>query len=232
MKNILILFFFFFFYVTSFSQNLSTEEKKLYDMIMAYRLEKGLPKIPLSKSMTLVAQTHVKDLVNNKPDLNGCNAHSWSSNGNWTACCYTPDHAQAKHMWDKPRELTSYKGNGYEIAVGSNGCCSNFVMTADYALNSWKKSSGHNMVIINESVWKKRPWNAIGIAIYKGFAVVWFGEETDPDTEIKATPKTDPEKAKETNLKTRSEATEATEANPSSIEMKTINRKRNPKMKP
>lgn len=170
---------FFFFYANSFTQVLTIEEQKLYDLIMAYRHEKGLPKIPLSASLTTVAQTHVKDLVNNKPDLGDCNSHSWSASGSWTACCYTPDHAQASCMWNKPRELTSYKGNGYEIACGSNGCCSDFVMTAEYALNAWKKSSGHNTVIINEGNWKKRPWNAIGIGLYKGFAVVWFGEEAE-----------------------------------------------------
>ena len=146
---------------------------------MEYRYSKGLSKIPFSKSLTFVAQTHVKDLANNKPDLGDCNAHSWSNKGKWTPCCYTSDHARAKCMWDKPSELTSYKGSGYEIACGDNACCSEFIMTADYALKSWKKSSGHNAVIINQGVWRNSSWKAIGIGIYKGFAVVWFGEERD-----------------------------------------------------
>lgn len=170
---------FFFFYATAFAQVLSSEEQKIYDLIMEYRQEKGLPVIPLSPSLTTVAQTHVKDLVDNKPDLGDCNAHSWSTNGTWTSCCYTPDHAQASCMWNKPKELTSYKGNGFEIAVGSNDCCSDFVMTATYAINAWKNSAGHNALLINEGKWEKRPWNAIGIGLYKGFAVVWFGEEKE-----------------------------------------------------
>ena len=101
---------------TSFAQVLTDEEKKLYDLIMEYRNENGLPDIPFSKSLTYVAQTHVKDLYNNRPNNGNCNLHSWSSNGNWTPCCYTPDHAQAKCMWSKPSEMTSYKGYGYEIA--------------------------------------------------------------------------------------------------------------------
>lgn len=178
-RILLINLFFTFINFFSFSQELSSEERKLYDIIMEYRKENGLPIIPLSTSLTFVAQTHVRDLVINKPDIGSCNAHSWSSNGKWIPCCYTSDHAQAKNMWSKPRELTSYNGNGYEIACGSNGCCSDFSMTADYALNSWKKSSGHNAVILNKSIWNDSQWKAIGIGLYKGFAVVWFGEEQD-----------------------------------------------------
>lgn len=164
--------------IISYSQILTDEERKLYNIIMQYRKEKGLSQIPLSFSLTHVAQTHVKDLVNNKPDVGNCNTHSWSSNGPWSACCYTSDHAQSELMWSKPRELTTYNGNGYEIACGSNGCCSDFIMTADYALASWKKSSAHNAVIINQGIWDDK-WNAIGIGLYKGFAVVWFGNEID-----------------------------------------------------
>lgn len=157
---------------------ISKDEKKLYDIIMKYRQIKGLSSIPLSNSLTIVAQTHVKDLADNKPDLGDCNAHSWSDNGNWTPCCYTPDHAQAECMWNKPRELTTYKGNGYEIACGWNNSSSNFVMTPEYALKSWQGSSAHNAVIINDGVWKTE-WKAIGVGIYKGLAVTWFGHEED-----------------------------------------------------
>lgn len=156
-----------------FSQVLTNEERRLYNDIMVYRTEHGLTNIRLSASLTFVAQSHVKDLVINKPDLLNCNAHSWSS------CCYTSDHANAECMWKKPSELTSYTGFGYEIACGSNDCCPNFVMTANYALKSWKDSKLHNAVILNESIWKNSEWKAIGIGIYKGFAVVWFGEDTD-----------------------------------------------------
>ena len=140
---------------------------------MEYRKEKGLPQIPISVSLTFVAQTHVKDLANNRPNNGICNAHSWSSNGKWRACCYTADHARAECMWSKPRELTNYQGNGYEIA-----CWSSADIDANQALAEWKSSSGHNAVIINQGIWKDQ-WNAIGIGIYQGFAVVWFGKEFD-----------------------------------------------------
>jgi uncharacterized protein YkwD len=160
----------------------TTEELKLYQLIMEYREQNSLASIPLSKSLTYVAQQHCLDLYLNKPDLgDGCNAHSWSDKGAWSACCYTPDHKQAECIWEKPAEMTSYTGYGYEIACGSSDPqYSSFVMTAEYALQSWKKSPGHNNVILNKESWEDRGWNAIGIGVYKGYACVWFGQESDP----------------------------------------------------
>ncbi|MEA3497042.1 MAG: hypothetical protein U9R42_13530, partial [Bacteroidota bacterium] len=97
---------------------------------------------------------------------------------------YTPNHAKASCMWDKPRELTSYQGNGYEIACSSDDPSKNTILTANIALQSWKSSSGHKAVIINQGSWKKVEWKAIGIGLYKGYGVVWFGHEVD-DSENK-----------------------------------------------
>lgn len=162
---------------TSFAQVLTDEEKKLYDLIMEYRYENGLPNIPISASLTYVAQTHVRDLAHNKPDIGNCNAHSWSSNGPWSSCCYTSDHAQAECMWSKPRELTTYKGNGYEIAY-HYGFGGQVKISAHMPLNGWKGSPGHNAVILNQGIWVNK-WKAIGIGIFNGYAVVWFGQEYD-----------------------------------------------------
>jgi hypothetical protein len=157
---------------------LSTEELKLYELIMDYRREKGLSKIPLSKSLMHVAQQHCLDLSANRIDeAAGCNMHSWSGKGKWSECCYTPNHKQAKCMWNKPRELTSYEGNGYEIGFGSLD--RGYIATAEDALAGWKSSRAHNNVIINKAPWQKIKWKAIGIGIYKGYAMVWFGEEVD-----------------------------------------------------
>lgn len=162
---------------------ISSEELKLYDLIMAYRASNGLPKIPLSKSLTHVAQVHCRDLAINKADLgNGCNAHSWSNKGEWSACCYTPDHKEANCMWDKPRELSTYEGNGFEIACGSSDpIYKGYVMTADYAFYVWQNSYHHNNIILDKDVWEGKKWNAIGIGIYEGFACVWFGELVDKE---------------------------------------------------
>lgn len=159
------------------NSSLNEPEQELYRRIMEYRKEKGLPAIALSPALNLVAKTHVKDLSENNPIGGGCNLHSWSSKGNWTACCYTPDHARADCIWKKPRELTSYTGNGYEIAHYSSAGA-----TPSSALEGWKRSSGHNEVMINGGRWAALNWKAIGIAIYKEYAVVWFGEEEDKST--------------------------------------------------
>jgi len=154
----------------------STEEKKLYDLIMAYRKSKKLKSIPFSAKLTRVAQTHVRDLSENYSMTNSdvCNPHSWSTKGNWTSCCYTSDHKQAQCMWDKPKEISGYESSGYEIAFYS----SSGAVAVD-GLEGWKKSSGHNPLLVNSGTWKNVEWKAIGIGIYKEYAVVWFGQLTD-----------------------------------------------------
>ena len=54
-------------------------------------------------------------------------------------------------------------------------------MTADYALSSWKKSKGHNSVIINGNRWNDNEWKAIGIGMHEGYATVWFGHYPEPN---------------------------------------------------
>jgi len=153
---------------------LTSDEYELYTLIMEYRAGLNLPAIPLSASLSDVAQQHVADLEESSPTNSTCNLHSWSDNGNWTACCYTSDHAQASCMWDKPRELTDYTGNGYEIAYAHSSAA-----TPEGALNGWKNSEGHNNVIINAGAWDTR-WKSIGVGIKGKYAVVWFGHEDDP----------------------------------------------------
>lgn len=156
----------------------SSEEMKLYELIMAYRKEKGLPPIPFSTKLTNVAQTHAKDLAENykfDPD-NKCNPHSWSKKGKWSSCCYTNDHKEAKCMWDKPKEIAGYESPGYEIAYFSSRGA-----TAEEGLAGWQKSAGHNPLLINEGMWEKAQWKAIGIGLYKEYGVVWFGELEDEE---------------------------------------------------
>lgn len=150
---------------------LTAEEKKLYDLIMEYRKSKRLKPIPYSPKLSRVAQTHVRDLMNNYDYENRgeCNPHSWSDKGSWSACCYTSDHAKASCMWDKPKEISGYEGNGFEIAYYSSG-----EANATDGLEGWKKSPGHNPLLINSGTWSKLEWNGIGIGIYGHYGVVWF----------------------------------------------------------
>lgn len=157
---------------TALAVSMTTEEQTLYQLLNQYRAQYGLAAIPASPSLTLVAQTHAKDLDANPPS-GSCNLHSWSNNGSWTGCCYTSDHAQAQCMWNKPSELTSYPGYGFEISAYSSA------MNAQNALNMWKSSSGHNAVMINQGTWANTTWKAVGVGIYRNYAVIWFGRETD-----------------------------------------------------
>lgn len=165
---------------------LNAEEKKLYDLMMAYRMAKGLPSIKLSGKLTKVAQTHARDLaLNYKFDpKNKCNPHSWSSKGKWSACCYTSDHKEAECMWNKPKEIAGYAGPGYEIAYYSSAGAS-----AMEGIEGWKKSPSHNPLIINDGMWSKITWQAVGIGFYEEYGIVWFGElEDDQEVPLCLTP--------------------------------------------
>lgn len=82
-------------------------------------------------------------------------------------------------MWDKPRELTNYKSDGFEISFFSTYDYSSPANYAKDILDGWKKSPGHNDVIINKKIWKDMKWRAIGIGIDGEYANVWFGTVED-----------------------------------------------------
>jgi hypothetical protein len=153
----------------------SPDAVELIGLVNDYRAQNNLPAIPPSPSLCMVATAHVHDLVDNSPHTQpgGCNLHSWSDQGPWSACCYTPDHAQAQCMWDKPGELTIYPGNGYENAAAGVG-------SPAQALGLWQGSQPHNEVILNLGIWAGYPWQALGADVYQGYAVLWFGAEVDP----------------------------------------------------
>lgn len=161
----------------TFQTCISTEEYKLYELIEDYRKEHGLPSIPLSKSLTYVAKLHAEDLQVNVPHKKDkCNLHSWSDSDKWSGCCYTSDHKQAKCMWEKPKELTTYTGYGFEISAMYSDS-----LDAPNALRIWQNSTPHDNVILNKDIWKEDTWQAIGIGINGSYAVVWFGKKTDEE---------------------------------------------------
>ena len=162
--------------------SLSQDELELYNLINSYRKTKGLHTIKLSRSLTYVAQLHARDLTNNNSETKRCNMHSWSKNENWEGCCYTADHKNAECMWFKPRQLTNYSGIGYEIVFYSTypSDHKNFPLAS---LKAWKNSKGHNDIIINNDDWETLHWRAMGVGIYKNYAVVWFGDIVDEEKE-------------------------------------------------
>lgn len=195
-KTAIILFFTFFGFTFLFGQKaphppegqifradtliLNDAELELAVQLNDYRRSRGLKAIELSASLSLVARIHVYDLSENYQPGQACNLHSWSSGGYWSSCCYTTDHSRAACMWDKPRELSGYTGDGYEIAFFSNYGYSSPAGQAADALSGWKSSKGHHDLIVNKGKWDTSDWKAMGVGVFGGFVVVWFGELPDP----------------------------------------------------
>ncbi|MBE0661286.1 MAG: SPOR domain-containing protein [Bacteroidales bacterium] len=158
----------------------SSDELHLYRLINEYRMTYGFEIIPLSASLSYVAYAHVRDLHENRPDLFGCNLHSWSEKGNWSPCCYAKDPNRTNCMWNKPRELTDYKGNGQELILWEN-----VEISPLSALNQWRIFGPTNDLLLNRDRWKEKSWKAMGVAIYQGYASIWFGEVIDQETSVK-----------------------------------------------
>ena len=147
----------------------SAKAQQLFQQINAYRKSLKLSAIPQSPKLTKVAELHAKDLSQHPPEAD-CNLHSWSAHGSWKPCCYTRDHANAACMWDKPKEIAGYQGQGFEIAHRSTAGA-----TPEGALSGWKRSPGHHEVMINKGQWSRVEWKAMGVAVFGEYAVVWFG---------------------------------------------------------
>ena len=152
----------------------------LAEAINAFRQQNGLPAIPVSPELTKVAQAHVHDLLTFHPDqVPGCNMHSWSPNGPWkTSGCFTGAFTDAENhiMWDKPREIANYPGNGYE-----NMAFATPNITAAQAVALWTvPGDPHRDVILNQGIWKDVTWKAVGGWVEGGYASAWFGEVPDP----------------------------------------------------
>ncbi|MDP2423742.1 MAG: SPOR domain-containing protein [Bacteroidales bacterium] len=159
---------------------LSANELQLYRLINVYRQEHGLGIIPLSRSLSYVAYVHLRDLQNNRPDFSGCNLHSWSNKGTWTPCCYAKDPKRQECMKNKPGELTGYKGDAQEIIMWENKSS-----TPQGALDQWSSLEPTNDLLVKQRRWADKNWQAMGVALYEGYASVWFGETADKVLAIK-----------------------------------------------
>ncbi len=165
---------------------LSAAEGELARMVNEYRASLGLPALLISKSLSLVAQQHAWDSVNNQnalppaPAGKTCNLHSWSGvvnpalqQGTWTANCYTSDHANAAGMWNKPGEIAGFPGDGVENSFWSSGAA-----TPSGALTAWKNSPGHNNVMTQQGGWG--PMASMGVGMNGGIAHLWLSSTADP----------------------------------------------------
>ncbi|WP_448563937.1 CHAT domain-containing protein [Trichothermofontia sp.] len=148
---------------------LDAEETQLYERINQYRAQHGLPPIPLAPSLNRVANRHVRDMAENLRQF----THAWSD------CPYNPNQPNSYAcMWNAPQRLgTAYPSIGYESAHGGPA---GYQATAASAMRDWQASSHHNDMLLNRGIWQERRWQAIGLAIYQRYAVLWFGEAPDP----------------------------------------------------
>ena len=165
---------------------LTDAEGELARLVNEYRASLNLTPLQISKSLSLVAQQHAWDTVNNSnawpapPAGKTCNMHSWSGvvnpalqQGTWTANCYTSDHANAQGMWNKPGQIAGFPGEGVENSFASSGTAS-----ALGALTAWKNSPGHNNVITQQGGWG--PMASMGVGMSGGVAHLWLSWVTDP----------------------------------------------------
>lgn len=172
------------------SPELSAKEKELIKLVNDYREQHGKKRLKVSKSLMKVARTHINDLnmnfdMDNPPvDARGIkgNMHSWSDRGNWTPVVYTKDHKYDKLTIIKPKELTGYNQNGYEVAV--NG----FMITPQRALEKWKNSPKHNDTILSQNGWDPPAelieegltgLSNMGVAINGNYACIWFTRDNN-----------------------------------------------------
>ena len=167
------------------SPELSAKEKELIKLVNDYREQHGKKRLKVSKSLMKVARTHINDLnmnfdMDNPPvDSRGIkgNMHSWSDKGNWTPVVYTKDHKYDELTNIKPKEITGYDQDGFEVAV--NG----FMITPQRALEKWKNSPKHNDTILSQNGWDPTPeeekngftgLSNMGVAINGDYACIWF----------------------------------------------------------
>ncbi|KAI9293441.1 hypothetical protein K502DRAFT_366697 [Neoconidiobolus thromboides FSU 785] len=169
------------FYTSLTQQQFNVE---LYHEINRVRQQRGLSAIPYSNELTKVADTHVKDLNANRKQesRSNCNLHSWYLPGN--SCCYYEDHKDPECMWDKPKQLSRYTEDGFEIAFSSDGKEELTKELAKSIINTFLNSPPHRQVILSEGTWSSEPWLALGTANFNFYTVAWFGRAKDPNSSL------------------------------------------------
>ena len=141
-------------------------EKELYRIVNEYRAEHNLPPIPLSESLSIVANRHLLDITLNIKSL----THGWSN------CPYDiKDTNTWNCVFESPKRLkVDYSGKGFEnLYRTSRGSA-----TPVSALEAWKKSAMHNALILNLGSWENTKFDAFGIAINGQYAALWFGSSS------------------------------------------------------
>jgi cell division septation protein DedD len=159
------------------SKSASQDETILYNMINDMRRANKLSLIPFSYQLSYVAHVHIDDLIQNKPQDKGCSLQGWSKSGKWSACCNTKDAAGIQCMKSKPKEITAYPGNGYELIYWDEEKA-----IPGEALDLWQQLTASSEMILSRGKWKGYQWKAIGVGIKEGYAILWLGDKADKTT--------------------------------------------------
>ncbi len=170
---------------------LTEAEAELGRLVNKLREEHQLPPVPVVEPLYKVAKWHVIDLVENTPhrDRNddrglACNLHSWSdkgkeTGGGWEPLCYTPDHKQASGMWNKPREISDYRSNGYENIYWTSA-----PLSPAMAINYWTGRDDELDMILERKSWKRHAWRSMGVGVFGNYAAVWLSEKSASDSKL------------------------------------------------
>jgi len=161
---------------------LSQDESILFNMINDMRRQNKLPSIPLSNDLCIVAQTHIADLIKMKPLEKGCSLHSWSGAGKWTACCNTKEVFGIQCMKSKPREITEYTGDGYELIYWGEDNAN-----PAEAAELWRDVEASADMILSRAKWSNYQWKALGVGIKGGYAILWLGDSVSSNNMVKTT---------------------------------------------
>lgn len=157
---------------------ISADEYQLYLLINDYRKAFAQTPIILSKSLSYVAKTHARDLAGNFNPDSSCNMHSWSDKGKWTPICYPSEQSKKNNVRLKAKEIIGYPSEAFEITYWSN-----VENPAQQILSFWCKKMPSKNLLLNLEEWDDVIWNAIGIGIEEGYAVVWLGKMVDNEIE-------------------------------------------------
>ncbi len=143
--------------------NVSPDEKALYELVINYRATKGLAAPKLSNALSMLANRHLIDIKNNIKSF----SHSWSN------CPYDIKDDKTWHcISDAPKRLkTGYSGMGYETLYVTAETKANI----NLALDKWKGSSLHNSIITNQGMFKDLIWDELGVSVDGNYAALWFG---------------------------------------------------------
>ncbi len=163
---------------------LTDQEAEMVRFVNQYRVHSNFPPVKVSRSLVKVARIHAADLQKHRPDLGHdskgmrCTTHSWSSHGEWTPGCYTPDHRNADLMRNKPREITNYAYDdvGYEIIYWR----SKSPVVPEQAIEGWIKSQDHRALLFETGRWAGIDFKVVGVGIADNYLVLWFGPSIDP----------------------------------------------------